>query len=130
MRRPDPAKAAIHSRELSREAHVSGTPAQMRTRDYVLAQMKSWGLETSTRSYDIWMPHPTSVHVSRVSPQPKELPLAEPVVTEDPSSKLWQYPTVNGYSGQGDVTGDVVYVNYGLIEATPCSVRSNLDRLG
>ena len=34
----------------------------------------------------------------------------------DPTSKLAQYPTVNGYSGQGDVTGEVVYVNYGLIE--------------
>src|SRR5262249_17039429 len=32
------------------------------------------------------------------------------------TSSLWQYPTVNGYSGQGDVTGEVVYVNYGLIE--------------
>jgi N-acetylated-alpha-linked acidic dipeptidase len=54
--------------------------------------------------------------VSRVSPQPKDLPLAEPPVAGDPTSKLWQYPTVNGYSGQGDVTADVVYVNYGLIE--------------
>jgi N-acetylated-alpha-linked acidic dipeptidase len=27
-----------------------------------------------------------------------------------------EYPTVNGYSGTGDVTGEVVYVNYGLIE--------------
>ena len=37
-------------------------------------------------------------------------------VAGDPTSKLWQYPTVNGYSGQGDVTAEVVYVNYGLIE--------------
>ena len=34
----------------------------------------------------------------------------------DPTSALPQYPTVNGYSGVGDVTGEVVYVNYGLIE--------------
>ena len=56
------------------------------------------------------------MHVARVSPQPKELPLPEPPVAGDPTSKLWQYPTVNGYSGQGDVTAEVVYVNYGLIE--------------
>jgi N-acetylated-alpha-linked acidic dipeptidase len=78
--------------------------------------MKRWGLETDVRAYDIWMPQPTSVRVARVSPQPKDLSLAEPVVADDPTSKLAQYPTVNGYSGQGDVTGDVVYVNYGLIE--------------
>jgi N-acetylated-alpha-linked acidic dipeptidase len=113
---PSPASASAHSRELSRETHVAGTPAQARTRDYVIDQMKKWGLETESRTYDIWMPHPTSVQVSRVSPQPKELSLAEPPVAGDPTSKLWQYPTVNGYSGQGDVTADVVYVNYGLIE--------------
>ena len=114
--RPSPSSAAAHSRQLSREAHVSGTPAQARTRDYVIGQMKQWGLETEVRAYDVWMPHPTSVHVARLAPQPKELRLAEPPVPGDPTSRLPQYPTVNGYSGQGDATGDVVYVNYGLIE--------------
>jgi N-acetylated-alpha-linked acidic dipeptidase len=116
IKRPSPTSASAHSKTLSRETHVAGTPAQARTRDYVIDQMKKWGLDTEVRAYDIWMPHPTSVRVARVSPQPKDLPLAEPVVADDPTSKLSQYLTVNGYSGQGDVTADVVYVNYGLIE--------------
>jgi len=116
IKRPSPSTAAANSKALSRETHVAGTQAQARTRDYVIAQMKSWGLETSVRSYDIWMPHPTAVHVSRVSPEPKQFALAEPRVKGDPTSALAQYPTVNGYSGQGDATGEVVYVNYGLIE--------------
>ncbi|MEP6491587.1 MAG: M20/M25/M40 family metallo-hydrolase [bacterium] len=116
IKRPSPTSAAAHSKQLSRETHVAGTPAQARTRDYVIAQMKQWGIDTEVRAYDVWMPHPTSVHVARVSPQPKELALAEPPVADDPASKLWQYPTVNGYSGQGDATAEVVYVNYGLIE--------------
>ena len=95
---------------------MSGTPAQARTRDYVIGQLKAWGLETEVRAYDVWMPHPTSVHVARLSPQAKELQLAEPPVAGDPTSSLPQYPTVNGYSGQGNATGEVVYVNYGLIE--------------
>ena len=114
--RPSPGTAAAHSKQLSREAHVSGTPAQARTRDYVIGQLKAWGLETEVRAYDVWMPHPTSVHVARLSPQAKELQLAEPPVAGDPTSSLPQYPTVNGYSGQGNATGEVVYVNYGLIE--------------
>ena len=116
IRRPSPTSAAGLSQALSREVHVAGTPAQARTRDYVIAQMKSWGLETEVRTYDIWMPHPTEVGVWRVSPTPLKLSLAEPPVPNDPTSVLPQYLTVNGYSGQGDVTGDVVYVNYGLIE--------------
>ncbi|MFL5575642.1 MAG: hypothetical protein ACJ79S_06735, partial [Gemmatimonadaceae bacterium] len=63
--RPSPERAARLSRELSREPHVAGTPAQTRTRDYVIAQMKAMGLETEVRGYDVWMPHPTSVRVWR-----------------------------------------------------------------
>src|SRR5260221_1351269 len=114
--RPDAARARAHSRELSKETHVAGTPAQQRTRDYVIAQMKAMGLETDVRQYDVFIPHATSVAVWRVVPTPKKLALAEPPVTGDPTSSGPQYLTVNGHSGVGDVSGDVVYVNYGLIE--------------
>ena len=125
IRRPSPQSAAKHSLALSRETHVAGTPAQARTRDYVIAQMKSWGLETEVRAYDIWMPHPTEVGVWRTAPDTLRLDLAEPRVAGDTTSTLPQYPTVNGYSGQGDVHGEVVYANYGLIED-----YAQLDSLG
>ncbi|MEP6733111.1 MAG: M20/M25/M40 family metallo-hydrolase [bacterium] len=114
--RPDAARARAHSKALSVETHVAGTAAQARTRDYVIAQMKAMGLETEVRQYDVFIPHPTAVQVWRVSPRPKTLSLAEPPVPGDPTSALAQYLTVNGHSGAGDVTGDIVYVNYGLIE--------------
>ncbi|HKW46016.1 MAG TPA: M20/M25/M40 family metallo-hydrolase [Gemmatimonadaceae bacterium] len=125
IQRPSPTNAAAHSRALSREVHVAGTAAQARTRDYVISQMKAWGLETEVRSYDIWMPHATDVRVWRVAPDTLRLNLAEPAVPNDPASSQAQYLTVNGYSGQGDVTGEVVYVNYGLIED-----YAQLDSLG
>lgn len=78
--RPSPDSASEHSRVLSRETHVAGTPAQVRTRDYVVALMKSWGLDTEVRTYSVFMPQATAVHVYRVSPDPKELNLAEPPV--------------------------------------------------
>src|SRR5438094_7832383 len=37
IKRPSPTFASAHSRELSKETHVAGTPAQARTRDYVIA---------------------------------------------------------------------------------------------
>ena len=114
--RPDAARARTLSRDLSREAHVAGTPAQARTRDYVLAQMKAMGLETEIRQYDVFIPHATEVQVWRVSPRPKALKLAEPAVPGDPTSSTAQYLTVNGHSGEGDVTAPVAYVNYGLVE--------------
>jgi N-acetylated-alpha-linked acidic dipeptidase len=114
--RPSPDSASAHSRILSREAHVAGTPAQIRTRDYVLGRMSAWGLETESREYVVWLPHPTVVRVTRAAPSPRDFDLREPVISGDPTSTLAQYPTVNGYSGQGDVTAEIVYVNYGLIE--------------
>jgi hypothetical protein len=50
--RPAPDWASAHSRALSAEPHVAGTPAQARTRDYVIEQMKAMGLETEVRAYD------------------------------------------------------------------------------
>ena len=122
---PDAARARALSKALSAETHVAGTPAQARTRDYVIAQMKAMGLETEVRRYDVFIPQPTSVQLWRVSPRAKALSLAEPPVAGDPTSKLDQYLTVNGHSGVGDVTADIIYVNYGLIED-----YARLDSLG
>ena len=115
--KPSPDQASAHSRFLSLQPHMAGTPAQARTRDYVIAQMKSWGLETEVRAYKVWMPHPVSTRVWRVSPDPIELKLQEGPIAEDTTSVA--YPQVmpfNGYGAAGDVQGEVVYVNYGLIE--------------
>ena len=115
--RPSPASASAHSKFLSLQPHMAGTPAQARTRDYVVAQMKSWGLETEVRSYKVWMPHPLSTRVWRITPDPIELNLQEGPIPEDTTSVAFpQVMPFNGYGASGDVNGDVVYVNYGLIE--------------
>src|SRR3954463_5936172 len=75
--RPSANDAEAHSRFLSLQTHMAGTPAQARTRDYVISQMKSWGLETEVRSYTVWMPHPITTRVWRISPDPMELNLVE-----------------------------------------------------
>src|SRR5438105_7134707 len=109
--------ARAYSRALSEQPHMAGTARQAWTRDYVIEKMKSWGLETEVRSYSVWMPHPVSVRAWRVSPNPTELNLVEGSIAEDSTS--WKYPqilTFNGTAAAGDVTGEVVYVNYGLIE--------------
>ncbi|HEY3113039.1 MAG TPA: M28 family metallopeptidase [Gemmatimonadaceae bacterium] len=114
---PTPASASAHSRFLSFQPHMAGTPGQARTRDYVVSQMKSWGLETEVRSYSVWMPHPVTTRVWRIAPDPMELNLQEGPIPEDTTSVAFsQVLPFNGYGAPGDVRGDVVYVNYGLIE--------------
>lgn len=111
---PDTAMARTHSTALSTRVHVAGTPAQRTTAEYVLRQMASWGLDTSRAGFKIFLPAPESVSVVRLTPTREVLHLSEPAVPGDPSSEQPAWPTVNGYSGAGDVTGPIVYVNYGL----------------
>ncbi len=119
--RPSGVSASAHSRALSREPHMAGTPAQARTRDYVVAQMRHWGLETHVRAYDVYLPQPRAVHVwllaDSASHDSTELALVEGPVSGDTTSSAYaQVPTFNAYSAVGTGAGEVVYVNYGLIE--------------
>src|SRR6185437_14549475 len=59
IQRPDSGRARALSRTLSSDVHIAGTPAQARTRDIVVNDMKQWGLPTEVRTYDVWMPHTT-----------------------------------------------------------------------
>lgn len=114
---PAPARAKTRSAALSREPHVAGTPAQKRTADYVIAQMQAMGLETELRRYDVWLPHATGVRLVRLNGKDSTvLDLREPGIPSDPATMLAQYPTVNGSSGAGTGEGELVFVNFGLIE--------------
>ncbi|MHB1298098.1 MAG: M28 family peptidase [Gemmatimonadaceae bacterium] len=115
--RPDSARIRTLARALADRPHIAGTPAQARTRDLVLDALKDAGLETEVREYEVWLPHTVEHGVWRISPSPRKLDLREGSTPSDPTTVAHpEYPTVNGYSGTGDATGEVVYVNYGLIE--------------
>ncbi len=113
---PSPDSARRIARALSSEPHIAGTPAQERTRDYVNAELRKLGLRVETRSYRVYLPHATGVQVWRTAPDPAALAVDEPALDADVVSTLKQYPTVNGYSGGGEASGEVVYANYGLVE--------------
>ena len=112
-----PRDADSLSREFSKEPHMAGTPAQARTRDLFASELRRYGITPEIRTYSIYMPHPTSVNLYRISPNPKELDLSEGSIAEDTTSSSYpQLLTFNGYGAAGDATAEVVYVNYGLVE--------------
>jgi N-acetylated-alpha-linked acidic dipeptidase len=107
------------SRELTRVPHMAGTPAQAATRDYVIERLRSWGLESWTKEYIVYLPQPEIVAVWLIArPGSAAVPLAlrEPPMPGNPVTQGPQVPPFNAYTGDGDVTAEVVYVNYGLIE--------------
>jgi len=97
---------------ISKEVHIAGTPAQARTRDYVINRWKRAGLSTQVYPYEVYIPHAKSSSLEMVSPVKKVFTLMEGKTPSEPNSK--EYPWVNGYSAPGTVSGEVVYVNYGL----------------
>ena len=61
------------------------------------------------------MPTPRERHLEMLAPEKYVAKLQEPAIPEDKdSSDLGQLPTYNAYSPDGDVTGQLVYVNYGM----------------
>src|SRR5205823_6345373 len=58
---PDTGSARRMSRDLTRVPHMAGTRAQAATRDYVLGQLRAWGLDTWAKEYLVYLPHPDTV---------------------------------------------------------------------
>jgi len=109
-----PSSVRDDSRRLSAVPHVAGTPAQGRTADYVLRQLALAGFDTARVSFRAYIPFQDSAVVELVLPTRHRFKLEEPPLREDPATLGGIWPAMNGYSGVGDVTGAVVYVNYGL----------------
>jgi N-acetylated-alpha-linked acidic dipeptidase len=108
--RPDTLRAIVTA--ISKDVHVAGTPAQARTRDYVISRWQRAGLSTKVYPYEVYIPHAKSSSLEMLSPTKKVFTLKEDKLPSEPNST--EYPWVNGYSASGTVTGDLVYVNYGL----------------
>src|SRR5258706_5398811 len=63
------------------------------------------------------MPYPKERVLDLMEPSRYRAQLREPVVSDDQdSSDPGQLPTFNAYSADGDVTAQLVYVNYGRPE--------------
>ena len=106
-----------YMRVIAADPHHAGGAGSRKVADYMVAQFKSWGLIASIESFEALMPFPTERLVELVAPERYTLALKEPAVAEDPdSTDPDALPTFNAYSADGDVTADLVYVNYGIPE--------------
>ena len=112
---PDPAKVRENMRRMSARPHHVGSPYDKDNAEWLLAQLKSYGLDAKIEQFEALFPTPKSRKLELLGPEKFEATLEEPVVKVDPTSdqKKEQLPTYNAYSRDGDVTAPLVYVNYG-----------------
>jgi len=113
---PAPKSAREHLRRLTLEPHIAGTKEDYATAVYVRDQMKSYGLNAELKEYNVWLPYPkTTPIVELITQRRQRLSVTEAIVPGDPTSSNPKItPLFNGYSASGDVTGPLVYANYGL----------------
>ncbi|HUX32879.1 MAG TPA: transferrin receptor-like dimerization domain-containing protein [Gemmatimonadaceae bacterium] len=113
---PDPARMRANMQLLSARPHHVGSPYDLQNAEWILAQYKSWGWDAHIETFDVLFPTPKERLVEMVAPTHYKAKLDEPVVGVDPTSgqKSEQLPTYNAYSADGDVTGPLVFVNYGI----------------
>ena len=126
---------AAHLREyvdfMAAEPHHAGSPRSKAVAEYVLGLFKQWGLNADIEDLEALMPYPTVRQVEVLGPKPFLATLKEPAVPEDPDSgDANQLPTYNAYGATGDVTGEVVYVNFGVPEDYEWLAKQGIDVKG
>lgn len=118
---PDAALAGQHLKILTAEPHWASSPEDLKTAQYVAEKFKAAGLKTEIVPYKILLNKPVKISIEAFDADHKLLmsgPSPEHVDPSDHGGDPFQddprvLPAFNGSSPSGNVTGEVVYANYG-----------------
>lgn len=128
----DPADLREWMKHLSARPHHVGSEWGEQNARYLADLFSQWGYETRIETFDVLFPTPTLRSLKMIEPVPFTALLDEPAIAEDTTSsqKDEQLPTYNAFSIDGDVTGELVYVNYGVPEDYEELERRGIDVTG
>lgn len=102
-------------KELSAVPHNLGSAGDRAVAEKILARYKSYGLNARLQTYYVLYPTPKTRILELTQPVHYTALLKEPAIPQDATSgQAGQLPTTNAWSADGDVTGQLVFVNYGL----------------
>ena len=100
---------------LSAKPHHISSPGSKANAEYILDLYKKMGWDAQIETFHVLFPTPKTRELEMISPTTYKAILKEPAIKEDPTSgQDGQLPTYNAYSADGDVTAELVFVNYGL----------------
>jgi N-acetylated-alpha-linked acidic dipeptidase len=117
---------------ISSRPHHVGSPHGEAVAEFIAAKFREWGYETAIEEYQVLFPTPKVRMLEMTAPEKFTARLAEPALPEDATSVQAneQLPTYNAYSVDGDVTGQLVYVNYGVPADYEVLERNGIDVKG
>jgi len=117
---------------LSARPHHLGSPYGKENAEFIADLFRSWGFDTTIERFDVLFPTPTTRLLEMTSPHKFTAALQEPRLSEDATSgqTAEQLPVYNAYSVAGDVTGELVYANYGTVQDYEELARRGIDVRG
>ncbi len=116
---PDPKLAQEELKTLTAAPHVAASKEDYDTALYVAGKFKAAGLDTQIVPYKAWLNLPQEVFLEASNAEGKTLmsgPTREHVDNDPYQDDPRVLTPFNGGSPSGDVTAEVVYVNYGRPE--------------
>jgi len=103
-------------KQLSAHPHHVGSPYGKENAEFMASLFRSWGYDTRIEEFEVLFPTPKLRQLELIAPTHFIPSLAEPPIAGDSTSgqTAEQLPIFNAYSIDGDVTGELVFVNYGV----------------
>ncbi|MCB0630440.1 MAG: transferrin receptor-like dimerization domain-containing protein [Saprospiraceae bacterium] len=101
---------------MSARPHHVGSPYDKKVVDFMAEKFRSWGFDVTIEKFDVLFPTPKLRLLEMIAPDRYKASLQEPPVAGDTSSSMLEeaLPPYNCFSIDGDVTADLVFVNYGI----------------
>ncbi len=99
----------------SSKPHNLGSAGSKEFAEQIASRLTSYGFETKIETFKVLFPTPVVRIVEMTAPNTYKALLKEPALKEDATSgQEGQLPTYNAWSADGNVNGELVFVNYGL----------------
>jgi len=100
---------------MTAEPHHIGSPYEIKLADYVAGKFKDFGIEATKYEYSVLLPWPGERRIEITAPDQVRLQVEEEKIRGDQwADKPGILPAYNAYSPSGDVSGEIVYVNFGI----------------
>lgn len=127
----DPAELRAWLKRLSSAANHVGSPHDRANALFVRDQLASWGWDVHIETFEVLYPTLKHHTLELVAPTRFTARLKEPPVPGDATSaRSDALPPYNVYGADGDVTADLVYVNYGMPQDYKDLARRGVDVKG
>ena len=111
--------------------HV-GSPHDKANAEFILSKYREWGWSAAIEEFSVLYPTPREEILELIEPEHVAARLSEPAVAGDMTSTRTdgQLPPYNVYGADGDVTGELVYVNQGMPDDYAELGRQGIDVKG